>query len=337
MTIASRSAGTRRSAGCWTCKLRRKKCTEEHPICFACSSRTIECHGYGDRPAFMDDANTQKTELDNIQQLVKENKRRQRRRYLKEQAEAGQKCSGERSNRRKSQKSRVAEADQHEAPYEASSQQLSTHSRNMSSASPAFFEAPHIEEYRPHTQTSSHSPSWLHHESIVNGQRSSLVASPLATCDVELSSAPLQPEPSTFRFSHHREAELLMHYLDHVFGMQFRFHVPNVSSGGRGWLLWLLTETKPLYSAVLSLGALHQHSLLRHELRGSRYHDAWNELNDHHNRALQELQIFLQTSYEYHASATDRKRKLQILACGVAFISFEVIIEFGCVYSRMCQ
>lgn len=138
----------------------------------------------------------------------------------------------------------------------------------------------------------------------------------------------IAPTPSAttyFRFGFHREAELLMHYLDHVFALQFRFYSPSIQSGGRGWLLWLLTETKPLYHAALSLGALHQHSILARTARGQHYHDTLNELNEHHNRALQELQIFLQSSYEVSADTQpDRKRKLQILACGVQFISFEL-------------
>lgn len=137
--------------------------------------------------------------------------------------------------------------------------------------------------------------------------------------------APTPTSNSYFRFGYHREAELLMHYLDHVFALQFRFHSPSVAHGGRGWLLWLLTETKPLYHAALSLGALHQHSLLARTARNQRYHDTLNELNEHHNRALQELQIFLQSNYDISYTAElGRKRRLQILACGVELISFEV-------------
>lgn len=133
------------------------------------------------------------------------------------------------------------------------------------------------------------------------------------------------PSGTRFLFGHDREFELLMHYLDHVFALQFRFHSPSVASGGRGWLLWLLNDTLPLRHAALSLGALHQHSLLARSARGQRYHDTLNELNEHHNRALQELQIFLQSSYEDSIGAeSGRKRRLQILACGVQLISFEL-------------
>jgi len=140
-----------------------------------------------------------------------------------------------------------------------------------------------------------------------------------------LTTPPILParSPSSFSFSHSREAELLMHYLDTVFALQFRFHVPSFRSGGRGWLLWLVTETKPLYHAALSLGALHQHSLL------SRVDRVGNgilfELNDHHNRAIQELQKFLQSEYDApNVENRGRKRELQVLACGVQLISFEL-------------
>lgn len=134
-----------------------------------------------------------------------------------------------------------------------------------------------------------------------------------------------QAETSHFCFSHHREAELLMHYLDVVFHLQFRFHVPSIASGGRGWLLWLLTETKPLYHAALSLGALHQHSLLSREVRDQRYRDTFEELHDHHSRAIKELAIFMQKGYDASSAANQgRIWNLKILACGVQLISFQL-------------
>lgn len=40
--------------GCWTCRLRRKKCDEGGPPCSSCQSRGIFCHGYGPKPAWKD-------------------------------------------------------------------------------------------------------------------------------------------------------------------------------------------------------------------------------------------------------------------------------------------
>lgn len=131
------------------------------------------------------------------------------------------------------------------------------------------------------------------------------------------------------RILHHREAELLMHYLDHVFHLQFRFHSPSVRTGGRGWLLWLLIRTGPLYHAALSLSALHQHVILHrkenadHSETSDHFSTTFHELNEYHGRTLQELQVCLQTS-QTDTGHPDVGRQIEILACGVQLISFQV-------------
>lgn len=44
----------RSSTGCWTCRLRRKKCDESKPSCHRCEKLSISCDGYGARPSWMD-------------------------------------------------------------------------------------------------------------------------------------------------------------------------------------------------------------------------------------------------------------------------------------------
>lgn len=125
--------------------------------------------------------------------------------------------------------------------------------------------------------------------------------------------------PSNLPTNDQREDDLLMHYLDVVFALQFRFH-----QGSRGWLLWLLRQTRPLYHAALSLGALHQYSMLSQTERLERMTEL-NEFNEHHARAIQELQKFLQTEYHAPKAANrGRRRNLHVLACGVQLISFEL-------------
>jgi C6 transcription factor Pro1 len=46
-------SGSRSKTGCWTCRLRRKKCDEETPQCSTCTSRDLFCYGYGEKPAWM--------------------------------------------------------------------------------------------------------------------------------------------------------------------------------------------------------------------------------------------------------------------------------------------
>ena len=68
--------GTLRSKqGCWTCRLRRKKCDEKHPFCSTCEALTITCYGYGPKPDWMDNAEKEKAMANNIKQIVKKTSR----------------------------------------------------------------------------------------------------------------------------------------------------------------------------------------------------------------------------------------------------------------------
>ena len=117
----------------------------------------------------------------------------------------------------------------------------------------------------------------------------------------------------------YQDAELLMHYFDHVFPLQFRFYQRAGRAVNRGWLLWLLVRTGPLYHAALSLSALHQFTL--------RYHgqsDKLDELNEYHSKAIRDLQSFLRANQDNNAASDHRSRSIEVLACGVSLISFEV-------------
>ncbi len=68
--------GTLRSKqGCWTCRLRRKKCDEKHPFCSTCESLTITCYGYGSKPDWMDNGEKEKAMASSIKQIVKKTSR----------------------------------------------------------------------------------------------------------------------------------------------------------------------------------------------------------------------------------------------------------------------
>jgi hypothetical protein len=118
------------------------------------------------------------------------------------------------------------------------------------------------------------------------------------------------------RITSYRKAELLMHYMDYVFPLQFRFHTPDVN--GRGWLLWLLVKTGPLYHAALSLSALHQ-SIYFPNVFGN----AYAELARYHAKALRDLQEFLQ-HLRISDDRDEKSRLIEVMSCGVSLISFEV-------------
>ncbi|KAK9324728.1 hypothetical protein V1517DRAFT_316703 [Lipomyces orientalis] len=66
-----RSSASRTRTGCWTCRLRRKKCTEEKPACAACLRLKLACDGYGDRPDFMKSADAMGRKRDEIRTSIR--------------------------------------------------------------------------------------------------------------------------------------------------------------------------------------------------------------------------------------------------------------------------
>ncbi|MCJ1329100.1 hypothetical protein MMC10_005777 [Thelotrema lepadinum] len=69
----------RSSNGCWTCKVRRKKCDEHHPVCDACATLYITCHYDQDKPEWMDGGARQEETAERLKHEVKEQARRRRR------------------------------------------------------------------------------------------------------------------------------------------------------------------------------------------------------------------------------------------------------------------
>ncbi|KAF1841394.1 uncharacterized protein K460DRAFT_379483 [Cucurbitaria berberidis CBS 394.84] len=58
--------------GCWTCRLRRKKCDETRPVCDACSALHIVCHFDQDKPEWMDGGVRQEEMAERVKSEVKE-------------------------------------------------------------------------------------------------------------------------------------------------------------------------------------------------------------------------------------------------------------------------
>ncbi|TGO34125.1 hypothetical protein BHYA_0211g00090 [Botrytis hyacinthi] len=67
----------RSKSGCWTCRLRKKKCDERKPSpCSTCESLAITCYGYGAKPEWMDNGPREKEMANSIKQIVKHTSRR---------------------------------------------------------------------------------------------------------------------------------------------------------------------------------------------------------------------------------------------------------------------
>lgn len=122
------------------------------------------------------------------------------------------------------------------------------------------------------------------------------------------------------------DAELLMHYLDHVFPLQFPFYKPSVVAGGRGWLLSILTTTKPLYHVAISLAAYHRRSILRCDGASKGHRQDLESLERQYARALSELRHYLAKLGDKNEART-QVENIDVLSCLVMLISLEVGIS----------
>lgn len=72
----------RSQKGCWTCRVRKRKCDEKAPICVTCKALKLECHGYGEQPSWMDRGARQKAQATKIKQMVAEARNQRRRNHI---------------------------------------------------------------------------------------------------------------------------------------------------------------------------------------------------------------------------------------------------------------
>lgn len=70
------SFALRSKHGCWTCRLRKKKCDENRPFCSACESLSIECYGFGPKPDWMGNGEEEKAVAQSLKERVRAGARR---------------------------------------------------------------------------------------------------------------------------------------------------------------------------------------------------------------------------------------------------------------------
>ncbi|KAK4076575.1 transcriptional regulator family: Fungal Specific TF [Trichoderma aggressivum f. europaeum] len=215
-----------RPSGCWTCRIRHRKCDSRTPTCKECTDRNVHCHGYGQKPEWMDGAAEEEKEKLRIKQAVKENFRSLRR------------MQNRARQHRRDVASRLHAVPAHQEQDWGPSGSISPHHGGNLPDSEL-----DSRDYAPNNELNSESS---------NNTRSA---------HIEL----VRQESGRMPWIDSHDAILLMHYLDQVFTWQFPYHSYASRSGNRGWLLSLLIQQGPLYHAILSLSSLHQSVLLGRE------------------------------------------------------------------------
>jgi hypothetical protein len=278
-----------------------------------CTSLSVSCYGYDPKPSWADGGVRQREKAEELRWEIKVASSRNRRRTMQQ----------------KKQIMALSDVEQSEERFDTSSEAESEHDDINT---PPFIFNPTTGATRSGTdhnlQLLDKSPAQSSQDldPLMHGQTSREISHPgvfdmsligletvSAGQDISMSSMELQDS----------QANLLMHYLDHVFPLQFQLYNPPISDGGRGWLLSILLRNKALCHAALSLAAYHlasSHCTGPLEC-GKRY--VLEVLEKRRNLAIAELRIDLDKFHE-EEQANNLERNVEVLACIVLLITLEV-------------
>ena len=299
----------RSSEGCWTCRLRRKKCDEARPLCNACATLEIDCLYDEQKPEWMDGGEKQKARVEWLKLEVKRKAtQRRERRYLHilengmeslEVSHLDRTDAEDDSDRASSVPSSIPQATPPDTNSSASSW------ARASTSEPPTQPAESVEE--PYTLMA-------------------LLASPTG--------APLPPNDNNPMGIEERELNMVMLYLDYVFPFLFPFYRPRLLDAGRGWLLVLFSRNKALLHTALSLSSFFFNIVMDHanrwggkEVGGDQpcVNHNWNELQRQQEIALRELQSEMQRiigrGVDGYLAETNR-----VLASVIQLLMFEVAV-----------
>lgn len=298
----------RSSDGCWTCRLRRKKCDEHRPICISCATLEIDCLYSEVKPDWMDGGEQQKERAEILKAEVKRHAGYRREKRYMQGIEDG---LGELE---------MAEdnVDDSQVPDSEARDRSSTDSgrdfSSIASATPP----------ESVSNISSNAPEPHDHHSELRWQAMGNLITPRSYLAASSPGTPTSIATLSFE---ERELTMAMLYLDYVFPFLFPFYRPPLIDSGRGWLLVLLSRNKALFHTALSL-ASYFFSVSLKNVSGvhdtCKVHNA-EELEKQQDLALRELQHDMAALNRrgYKTSLVDTSR---VMASIVQLMNFEVAV-----------
>ncbi|KAF7877010.1 uncharacterized protein EAF02_008230 [Botrytis sinoallii] len=319
--------------GCWTCRVRKRKCDEKVPICSACGSLELECHGYGEQPIWMDRGSRQKAEAIKIKQMVAEVRRRRRRRESSSENSLSLKNSRTNSHSRHSSLSSTfvttpTTTQRYSWGLEAVFPAASSHSHGSDhdfapSNDDTLSDFLSTDLFFPDSQALSHEIELLHSNSYTF--ECDLVSSPNIQLQANKVARPQQanvPElmsgfghsssqknlavisnKSALAIDKLGDATILAYYFEKVFNWQFLSCQSHLSAFNQGHIMWLVSKSQPLYHATLALSSSHKYLQTNITI---------DEHTPQYDVAIKELHNELQDPKSYE--------DVSILACIVMFL-----------------
>lgn len=286
----------RSSQGCWTCRLRRKKCDEKRPVCDQCGQLEIACHFQESRPEWMDSGPKQREMAEKIKSQVKKQATQRRDRKYLDLLE-----TGTRDVTLNAEPASAAHASANSTP-ECRNQELCTNEKSCSGTSDCSSPGQMNICTPPSSNESGHSPPEIpwHSELFPRG-----TTDHLSGPDIDV--------------------HFIMMYLDYVFPYLYPFYQPNIFIGGRGWVLDVLQSSKAVYHTAISLASYFFSVLLAN---GEEAHA------DCTNRMVDKLQVQLEmglkelqkdvSAVNSLAVRADIRERLVVMQSVMQMLSFEL-------------
>ncbi|KAK2597284.1 hypothetical protein N8I77_013144 [Diaporthe amygdali] len=319
----------RSSDGCWTCRLRRKKCDEARPQCAACEALEISCLYSDEKPEWMDGGDRQAEKAEEVKAEVKKKAAwRRERKYL----------TGIEPGIEELSVADGASELNFTTQNDASRKKTTVGANNAASSTNSSWDSPQNSSSEA-TSNTTPSSSTAEPGALSSGDGMYIQGQQFAahaTTQSFLSSAPVGTVP--YHSLNERELTFLTMYLDYVFPFLFPFYRPPLLQSGRGWLLILLLRKRTLLHSALSLAtyffAVATDNLLSgHEL--CREHNR-SELEKQHELTLKELQHDVAVVNE-RGVASDLIESARIMESIVQLVVFEVAVtrRIACAESWM--
>lgn len=305
----------RSTQGCWTCRLRRKKCDEQKPNCSICASLEITCLYSDKKPEWMDGGAREKKMADDLKAMVKAkaNERRERKWATEIPVdEPGNGSAAPTSN----------DAMLADSMADHTLDSTADHEMGDSSGPSLYTPGTSATEGSPVTHTSP--------EDKVAGPSLQVFEPMLADSDlsghVDVHMKPHAKKPCTSDDSE-RELNFTMIYLDAVVPYMCPFYRPPLLQGGRGWLLVLLMRNKSLFHTALSLSSYFFSVMVNKTMLGHEecQKTNWAELQKQQGLSIESLQKSLHC-LNSHGVANLFRESIQTLECIIQMISFDTII-----------
>ena len=338
----------RSRSGCWTCRVRRKKCDEARPACFQCTTLRVDCHGYGERPFWMDGGPREKAKTAALKQQVADaviRSRRKRRGRRKGQdvfsvVEALQSEPGpvprfqDQGNFDLQDNAYDLGPEEHVVFPQVNEttdfmypitcigalSDLTTASSNTSMnpcGSASFGISNNIASFpaniREHDPISGSGViNFTANSSIWNNCSDRNVASnPSLSSSLAMTSSKMSHSVGL------PDSVLLLHYIEAVYPWQFRHYSSPPFS--KAWLLWMIFQSRPLFLAVLAVSSSHRNLLHPPDNPASAYIEE-RATCDRYNLAVEELRCYM----EQHENTVNEPESSTVLLSVVMLMFFNV-------------